>query len=89
MYARINESIYISFYFSFIYFFIKRKVSEEMPFNSELWVRNSNNFRKNMLIFRINKNYWGRNAAKFGINNLYWGNNFGNENAELRGPAGF
>lgn len=68
MYARINESIYIYiyiFYFSFISFLSKRKVSEEMPFNSELWVRNSNNFRKNVVIFRRNKNKFGKNSHKW------------------------
>ena len=66
MYARINESIYIYFFlFFFYFFFIKRKVSEGIPFNSELWVRNSNNFRKNVLIFRRNGNNFGRNKDKW------------------------
>lgn len=65
-----------------------------MPLNSELWERNGNNFRKNVLNFGRNNNYWGRNAAKFGKNNLCWGS-YGDywgtiprmNNAELRGPA--
>lgn len=41
MYARIVEINIFLFYFSFIFFFIKRKVSEEMPLTSEDWGRNA------------------------------------------------
>ena len=56
MYARIVD-LYTFFLFFFYFFFIKRKVSEVMPFNSELWERNSNNFRNNVLNFGRNNNY--------------------------------
>ena len=46
-----------------------------MPFNSELWVRNSNNFRKNVLFF-------GRNGNNFGRNKDKWVRNFGRKLAK-------
>ena len=46
-----------------------------MPFNSELWVRNSNNFRKNVLNFRKNCNNFGRYMDK-------WVRNFARKTAE-------
>ena len=58
--TRVSSNYILSFYFSFI-FFIKRKVSETMPLNSELWERNGNNFRKNVLNFGRNSNNFGRN----------------------------
>ena len=74
MYARIDELIYF-FLFFFYFFFIKRKVSEEMPFNSEVWERNSNNFRKNV-------NYFGRNSNNFGRYKDKWVRNFARKTAE-------
>lgn len=74
--TRVSTNQYIYFFlFFFYFFFIKRKVSEEMPFNSELWVRNSNNFRKNVLIFRRNKNKFGKNSYK-------WVRNFARKTAK-------
>ncbi len=49
MYARVSTR-YIPFYRNILYIsfsFIKRKVSEEMPFSSEVFGIYSNNFRKN------------------------------------------
>lgn len=36
-----------------------------MPLTSEIWVRNSNNFRKNVLNFGRNNNNFGRNGNKW------------------------
>lgn len=69
MYARIVELIYF-FLFFFYFFFIKRKVSEEMTFNSEVWVRNGNNFRKNVLNFGRNSNNFREYGYNFGRNRL-------------------
>ena len=74
MYARIVD-LYTFFLFFFYFFFIKRKVSEVMPLNSELWERNGNNFRKNVLNF-------GRNSNNFGKNKDKWVRNFARKTAE-------
>lgn len=90
MYARIADIYTFSFIFLFYFLFIKRKVSETMPFSSELWERNGNNFRKNVLYFGRNKNYWGRNAVNFGKYCLNLGKNgykWGNKNAERFAPG--
>ncbi len=68
MYARIADIYTFSFIFLFYFLFIKRKVSETMPFSSELWERNSNNFRKNVLYFGRNKNNFGIYADKLRMN---------------------
>ena len=46
-----------------------------MPFNSELWERNGNNFRKNVLNFGRNSNNFGRYKDK-------WVRNFARKTAE-------
>ncbi len=74
MYARIVD-LYTFFLFFFYFFFIKRKVSEVMPLNSELWGRNGNNFRKNVLNFGRNSNNFGRYKDK-------WVRNFARKTAE-------
>lgn len=44
-----------------------------MPLNSELWERNGNNFRKNVLFFGRNSNNFGRYKDK-------WVRNFARKN---------
>ena len=46
-----------------------------MPLNSELWERNGNNFRKNVLFFGRNSNNFGRYKDK-------WVRNFARKTAE-------
>lgn len=71
MYARVSTR-YIPFYRNILYIsfsFIKRKVSEEMPFSSEVFGIYGNNFRKN-------GNNFGRNSNNFGSYSNKWGRNF-------------
>ncbi len=57
MYARIDENnnsleLFLFYRNTLVFLFIKRKVSEEMPFSSEIWGRNGNNFRSYAYFFR-------------------------------------
>lgn len=75
MYARIVENnnsleLFIFFYRNtLVFLFIKRKVSEEMPFSSEVFRIYWHNFRKN-------GNNFGRNRHNFGSYCYKWVRNF-------------
>lgn len=68
MYARIADIYTFSFIFLFYFLFIKRKVSEEMPFSSEVFRIYSDNFRKNGYNFGRNSNNFGIYADKLRMN---------------------
>ncbi len=68
--ARIDENnnsleLFIFFYRNtLVFLFIKRKVSEEMPFSSEVFRIYGNNFRSYAYFFRSYCNKWGSNFCR-------------------------
>lgn len=78
MCARIVENnnsleLFIFFYRNtLVFLFIKRKVSEEMPFSSEVFRIYWHNFRKNSNNFRSYVYFFGSYCYK-------WGRNFGSK----------
>jgi len=67
-----NNSLELFIFFyrnTLVFLFIKRKVSEEMPFSSEVFRIYSDNFRKN-------GNNFGRKRDNFGSYCYKWGSNF-------------
>ena len=78
MYVRVSTRIIYLFYRNtLVFLFIKRKVSEEKVFSSEVWVRNGDNFGKNGYNF-------GKNGYNFGSYCNKWGRNFGRKTVKNR-----